>query len=313
MTNDQVHTSTFMTRVGRQLLRGIGHLSFLRHGIRYRFIEIFHHPGNAVNEEFIVPFYGRLYRGNFNTLIDWSVFYYGAYGKTELDLIRDILAFIPKPRFLDIGGNIGHHTLFASIYSDEVITVEPFQQVSKKIVQKINDNHLENVRLLDYALGNTNGIAEYYPPDTTNTGTGSFIGSGQSVEPIKLKMIKADDLFLQENILPVSFIKMDAEGYEVHILEGMMKVLEEQRPVVFFEWTPDEEKEKSSESNRNLFPEGYLFFQFSDRKIFLFVFEGAGYKLKHVDGNWDPGMILALPEEFLKKDGFAKYLAKRTS
>jgi tRNA G46 methylase TrmB len=141
----------------RLVLRFLGHQKYLRFGIRDRIIRQFHNPDTSESEEFIVPFFGARYRGNFDTFIDWSVYYYGAYSLEELRLIEDFLEPVSDPIFLDVGANVGHHTLFAALKCRLVLSFEPFRNVARKIEQKIDDNNLTNVTLCRF------GLARLYP------------------------------------------------------------------------------------------------------------------------------------------------------
>ena len=114
----------------QKTLRLLGHCHWLRFGVRDRIIRLMHNPDTAASKEFDVPFFGAKYHGNFDCYLDWLVYYYGAYGQEELRLIGDVLRTLKEPVFMDVGANIGNHTLFAAKFSKLVLAFEPFEDVA---------------------------------------------------------------------------------------------------------------------------------------------------------------------------------------
>ena len=81
---------------------------------------------------------------------------------------------------------------------------------------------------------------------------------------------RGDDFLEKENIGPVSFVKIDTEGYEFPVLKGLERMLKKDKPVVFCEVF------SHSDSNRELY--GFL------QKIGYEVFEcGDNLSLKVMD------------------------------
>ncbi|MBN8704521.1 MAG: FkbM family methyltransferase [Bacteroidetes bacterium] len=284
----------------RKLLRLLGHLSWLRFGVRDRVIRFFHNPDKSQSEFFSVPFFGSIYRGNFNTFIDWSVYYYGAYAYEELRLFEDFLSTFENPTVVDVGANVGHHTLFAAMKSGKVICFEPFQDVADRLEQKITDNALSNVYLFKVALGDKNELALYLKPTGQNTGTGSFSSVNPKGDTLTLPVRVGDEILAENNISSVHFIKIDTEGFEPFVLSGLRNTIERNRPLVFFEWT-QEEKKNSRDNFTELFPVNYNFFNFiSDTPTFVF-FRKPAYKLEKLNGKWPDGNLFAVPDEFIQK------------
>jgi hypothetical protein len=84
---------------------------------RDRLIRWLENPALLRDHPFVDDFHGYRYPGNLKRFIDWSVFVYGAYSGHELKLLADLAAGLRRERegpvvAWDIGGNIGHHTLF---------------------------------------------------------------------------------------------------------------------------------------------------------------------------------------------------------
>lgn len=120
-----------------KLLQYIGRQEYIRFGLRDRLIRLFHNPDVYFNKPFELSFYGKKYSGNFDTFIDWCVYYFGAYSKSELKLFQDFVPLSNKnPIFIDIGANIGHHTLLSPRLHTMFTLLNHFHLYPKKYPKK---------------------------------------------------------------------------------------------------------------------------------------------------------------------------------
>jgi FkbM family methyltransferase len=287
----------------RSILRTLGHEEWIRFGVRDRIIRFFDDPETSSDEEFVVPFFGAVYSGNFANFLDWSVFYYGAYAMEELRLFDDFLSTMDGPVVLDVGANIGHHTLFAAMRAREVFAFEPLAAVSKDLERKVHENRLSNVVLLGFGLGDKNEIAAFVNPNTHNVGSGSFVRPGLEGERLRLPIRIGDEALAENGIHDVHFVKIDVEGMEPFVLRGLGMTLTRCRPLVFFEWTQERIDHLRNASPASLFPEGYALYQFiSDTPVLLF-FRRRGYRLSRLSKSdaWSDGNILAVPQEYIEE------------
>lgn len=286
--------------IPRSFLRFLGHQQYLRFGVRDRVIRWFHDPDTAAAEEFEIPFFGAVYRGQFNSFVDWSAYYYGAYSLEELRLIEEILAPIENPVFVDVGANVGNHTLFAATLGARVFSFEPYETVSRKLERKIADNRLANVRLEKVALGERNEEALFTPPPVHNTGTGSFVTGDRNGTTLRLPIRVGDEMLAACGAERVDFIKIDTEGFEKSVLRGLRETLKRHRPVVFFEWIQTQ-LHGDSRAARELFPDGYTFYEFVGDTVVLGVFRKPAYHLQPLDRTWPDGNIVAVPDEYVRR------------
>lgn len=276
----------------RSLLRQLGHQKWLRFGVRDRIIRFFHNPDKTKSEIFKVPFFGKIYVGNFSTFLDWSVYYYGAYSGEELTLMREAISHVNKPVILDVGANIGHHSLFASTVAEEVHSFEPFPEVAQKIKEKIATNNIKNIKLHQVGLGDVNDKLPYAPPENNNTGTGSFTNvKGENI--LLLPIYVGDEYLNNQQVAKVDFIKMDIEGFEPQALTGLQSTINAQRPVVFFEWSADA---KGYEKDpKEFFPLDYKIYDFCSERPFMMFLSKGGYSLNNYSSS--DGNKLAVPVE----------------
>jgi len=207
------------------LARFIGHQHYVRRG-RDRVIRSLANPDDARPISFSVDFFGSIYSGDLNNFIDWSVYVYGAYR---------LRAEIGHVTFYDVGANVGQHTLFMSKCSDEVISFEPFEPVRMKLLQKLEENKIRNVRVFSIALGARDEDLAFFSPTGANMGTGSFRGAAEVEAGLKLP-VRQGDAFCAANKLPrIDVMKVDVEGFESAVFHGLRKRLRRDRPIIVTE------------------------------------------------------------------------------
>lgn len=274
-------------------------------GVRNRLMRFFHNDINSEFEPFETDFFGLKYRGNFNNLIDWNVFYFGAYSPEELRLMERVLSKMDRPIVVDVGANIGHHTLFAAKYAGQVIAVEPFGEVANKIRQKIEDNGLSNVVICNLAFGEAESNSTYYAPSGPNQGTGSLLHSqeGGKTSSLVVPVRRGDSVLADLGVTRVHFVKIDAESFEPFVLMGLRSTLVNSRPVVFFEWSKERDDLLKGVPHSTLFPPDYLFFRFVGYRPFFWVLNRPGFELHALTDEWPQSSleyyVLAVPRESL--------------
>jgi FkbM family methyltransferase len=223
--------------------------------------------------DFVVDFYGVRYRGNTGNLIDANLYYYGAFEKPELYLMRETLRSLPQPVLIDVGANTGVYSLFAAKYAKEVHAFEPFPPILPRLRAHITENNITNVVVHAVGLGEAKAELPFYSPPDANLGTGSFVPNLKREnrdEQLALKIEAGDVYFPKAGITRVDFIKIDIEGYEKAALAGLRETLRRHRPIVLMELSIDPAFPhlfQSMEELRSAFPENYEFLSFGDRHV----------------------------------------------
>ena len=219
-------------------LQWLGHQRWLRYGLRDRLIRLFRPPERASALDFEVPFVGFVYPGRMNRWIDWIAFYYGAYELDELELMRHLLMARPSSIALDIGANVGHHSLYMASYCSEVHAFEPFDVVAASLDEKVRRNGLKHVHVHRMGLSDSDQELEFFAPQGINTGTGTFVATHEpeNNRPIgRLKLRHADSYLDLLKLQAIDLIKIDVEGFELTVLRGLRATLIRYRPVVMME------------------------------------------------------------------------------
>jgi FkbM family methyltransferase len=148
--------------------------------------------------------------------------------------------------FFDVGANIGLYTWEASELSPEleVISFEPDPYNFELLQMTLNESKKENVKIFSYALSNHSGQKEFHQDNITSA-TGSLaVGEKSWVEKylqkptatIKVSSQKLDN-FCQARRIP-GLIKIDVEGHENEVIEGGMRTIETNYPLMIIESFP---------------------------------------------------------------------------
>jgi hypothetical protein len=106
------------------------------------------------------------YRGNIGNAIDLEVLALGAYEKPELYFLRDVMqsVYSKQGTFLDVGANVGQHSLFISRYATAVHAFESYDLVLERFRLMKNLNKAENIVIHPVGLGNKNQRIPFYEP-----------------------------------------------------------------------------------------------------------------------------------------------------
>ena len=274
-TEAEQHKSRFI-EFYYKMFRAIGTANWIRWGLRYRLFQYL----KRVNYEFVVPFFGRVYRGNFDNIIDRRVYFYGAHE-------REVLLFMgtkisPESIVLDIGANIGHHSLFFSTKAKEVHAFEPSPQYHDRFESLMKENGITNVFLHRTGLGEIKKNAIYYASTGDTQGVGSFVeGHWPTNEEMgTLTIEKGDDVVSSLGLSRVDFIKIDVERYEQFVLQGLQETLKKFRPVIILEYSKQDFG--SVETFRSL-TAGYEPYELKINKPFLFFFNDPTCRVSPFD------------------------------
>lgn len=279
------------------LLRAISRLSWIRRGLRYRLLRPFAHWSRIKPYQFECDFYGTRYRGDLSHHIDWHVYFFGAYENCELKLLEQI----SKRRSgiaLDIGANVGHHSLFLSQQFQHVHAFEPFDVVRTHLHQKLDINQIENVTVHPVGLGASNDQLPFYAPPERNDGLGSFVPTDSNGSCKTLQVVHGDSYLQEKGISTVDVIKIDIEGFEKYALTGLRRILVANRPIVLMEYGPETQNSFVDESElMSLCPENYEVVKVSEVKTYLFKLKPEMPLLECFDFNSPGGNILLFPRE----------------
>jgi FkbM family methyltransferase len=134
---------------------------------------------------------------------------------------------------LDIGANIGCTTLLFSQIASKVDAFEPCATTFAFLEKNIKLSGRKNISLHNVGLGKFDEkLTLTYAKDYRAGGFISNKTQANADHLIEDVQIKIGDSFVKEKI---NFIKVDVEGFEIDVIEGLQDTLQLNRPVVVLE------------------------------------------------------------------------------
>lgn len=135
---------------------------------------------------------------------------------------------------LDIGAHVG---LWSRVLAAEFERVEAFEPVPALMTCfDKNTEHLKNIQLHPCALSDTTVDVFLTEPDG-NSGNWHVTARGENAKYAPLTFALDNDEAFELN--DVDFIKIDVEGWELHVLRGAEKLIKRDKPVIVIEQKPD--------------------------------------------------------------------------
>ncbi|TAL20123.1 MAG: FkbM family methyltransferase [Aquabacterium sp.] len=140
---------------------------------------------------------------------------------------------------LDVGGNIGNHSMYFARRFRKVIAFEPNPPVAKIFEANCLLNGIRNVELIQVGLGEQPARLTFVSNAGDNIGGSGFIGGSareSDGEVIELPIERGDDVLAQRQLgARVGLLKIDVEGFELFALRGLRDTLVRDQPFVLFE------------------------------------------------------------------------------
>jgi FkbM family methyltransferase len=137
---------------------------------------------------------------------------------------------------LDIGSYTGIYGLVASMKNKQsrIICIEPLDTNCSRIKKNILLNSLTNINILPIAAANDNGEMKVNIFDEGNLlPFASSIKINIEKKPVlyrKVQSLRVDTIVESNNIDTVSLVKIDVNGFELEVVEGMKKTIEKCKP-----------------------------------------------------------------------------------
>jgi FkbM family methyltransferase len=152
--------------------------------------------------------------------------------KFIITYIRDFID--PTKNIIDLGANIGTHSIIYSNYtSGFVYSFEPQKVVFDILTQNIILNNCKNVIAYNFGGSNTNNTFYMNSSYETKDNHGAFRIDNTLNEKtgLKIECKIIDEL----NIENVGYIKIDVEGHEYEALLGMKNIINNCNPIILIE------------------------------------------------------------------------------
>lgn len=142
---------------------------------------------------------------------------------------------------IDIGANIGYYALLESqlINKGEIYAIEPVPSNKDLLYKNVRANNSNNISIFQYAIGDKEGMSKMYIYDRCNWCSLEKNSEITIKEEIDVPIITLDEFVDRHVHKDPTFIRMDVEGYEYHIIKGASKILEKGKHLkLFIEFHP---------------------------------------------------------------------------
>lgn len=153
--------------------------------------------------------------------------------------------------FYDVGANTGLYSCFVANKADncDVVAFEPYPPNVIELKQNVELNNPARISVFDMALSDTSGTISFSTPEvpTPGHGTGSITDSGGE----SVRTMRGDKLISNGEAPSPNIVKIDVEGAEPLVLDGLREALsDESCRLVFCELHPSKLAEYSYSTSK---------------------------------------------------------------
>lgn len=251
----------------------------------------------AHSAPFVVHNGDTTFAGDIGSLIDRQVYLFGGY---DLPAIKRFIANIALDRrglALDIGANVGTHSLaFARVFK-AVHAFEPNPMLWGQFERNMGLNQLTNVHLHKLGLADRDAELTLNLIDKPNFGLGTFSTVEQydlPLRPVARCTVRHAGRYLaQIGANCVDAVKIDVQGFESEVLCGLGDILRRDRPVLWLEIGSGARTQLATFADLSaLVPFEFRCFQFQTEARWLL----KSAELRERDGELSRGDFLLIPK-----------------
>lgn len=147
----------------------------------------------------------------------------------EHEMLKDMASRVKSEDLvLDVGANIGNHTLFLAASGFRVCAFEPNVALASAIEKSLELNGWgDRVSVYASGLGRSAGMAHFSKTISSNLGAMS-LESGEG----DIQLLALDELNFPQ---PPALMKIDVEGMELDVLQGAVNLIKNARPLIYIE------------------------------------------------------------------------------
>jgi FkbM family methyltransferase len=128
---------------------------------------------------------------------------------------------------VDVGANLGVYTLVMSRRGARVVSFEPNPMVADVLRRNVLRNHPERISVRQSAVGEVAEVVSFGGPTDSQ---GRLFADGDHTTRVQVERL--DDI---SGLGRPALIKVDAEGFDGHVLRGATGVIETAHPVIITE------------------------------------------------------------------------------
>lgn len=184
------------------------------------------------NKKIKFKFFGLNLEGNFSEPMDKEIFLFNNYENLQIEFLINNIKKYNLKYFIDIGANSGIYSLIVRDKFHKII-IKSFEPV-KKTIAKFKDNlkfnkKLKNIKLYEFGLSNKNTKLLMKAKIRDGYIQSSGYGVVKKEDNLKNLHIVNNIFKIGDNIIKLKkrdiCIKIDAEGHEHEVLQGLKNLL----------------------------------------------------------------------------------------
>jgi FkbM family methyltransferase len=188
--------------------------------------------------QYPIPSFRELKRDGLTLRVDISDYigHYLYFGFTDEGMTA--LFALCRERFtvLDIGANIGWTVLNLARLAGhgKVIGFEPDLYNFERCSENLRLNNFKNAEVFNVGLGAHAGRVNMQVRTPSNRGGNRIAPQGSGASHL-VDIVRLDDFPPARDLTRIDLVKLDVEGYELHVMKGAEALLRKHRPMLFIE------------------------------------------------------------------------------
>ena len=161
---------------------------------------------------------GAMFLLNTFDYVDQLILRQGTYEAQSIKLCNTLLK--DGGNIIDVGANFGLYSInLAKNKKTKVIAIEPNPKIFLELDEHKKENNLQNVSLLNCAIGEKNILTGMNCPSMNNSGNCQV----STLENARFfqSVISLQTVIEYFNLNAIKLVKIDVEGYEIQVLKGI--------------------------------------------------------------------------------------------
>jgi FkbM family methyltransferase len=173
-----------------------------------------------------------------SSIIGQQLFIAGGFEDGEAEFLRERLAQWPSPVLLDVGANIGLHSLRVArtMPTVRIAAFEPGRETFAMLDRNVARNGLrDRIQTYPLAVAAEAGRARFH--FCTDDAYSSLVPDGRRAvqQTYEVEVISLDEWVPKSGLERIHFIKLDVEGGEPEVIAGARRTLQQWKPELLVE------------------------------------------------------------------------------
>ncbi len=173
-----------------------------------------------------------------SSVIGNELFFSGFFEENEIIFFTNKLAIDDEPVILDVGANIGLHTIkwLKSIPKATAFAFEPSPETRDFLERNISRNSLTgSVVVVPQAVSEKSGYETFFCCDDNAYSSLKDTQRKKVISSLQVPVTTIDEFVEAHSLYKISLIKIDVEGFEREVILGAINTLKTLKPDLFVE------------------------------------------------------------------------------